>query len=300
MAWFKNMIAYRLGAAARAWTAPHLVELLAAQEFKPCGDLSLLSVGWAPPFEGGGLAYAAPGGHVFAALCAEEKKLPKQVIDRKTRERCAELEDQQGFRPGRRQTKEVRERVVDELLPRAFTLRAMTRVWIDPAEGWLVVDTPNANHADDVVKMLLKTIDRAPLESWRVYYPPALIMTNWLENDEAPHGFTVDQDAELRATGESRATVRFIRHTLDPDDLRRHIAAGKQCTRLAMTWDDRISFVLTDSLVIKRLEPLDVLKEGAAAMDDQDRRDSDLALMTGELRRLLADLTESLGGEASA
>jgi recombination associated protein RdgC len=95
--------------------------------------------------------------------------------------------------------------------------------------------------------------------------------------------------------------VRYVKHTLEPDDIRRHIAAGKQCTRLAMTWNDRVSFVLTESLAIKGIKPLDVIKEGESATHNDDERfDNDIVLMTGELSKMLADVVEALGGEAKA
>jgi recombination associated protein RdgC len=127
-------------------------------------------------------------------------------------------------------------------------------------------------------------------------------MTDWLVADEAPSGFTVDQDTELRATTEGKATVRYVRHTLEADDVRRHIAAGKQCTRLAMTWSDRVSFVLTESLTVKKVTALDVLKENSDGMtqNDDERFDTDFALMTGELSKLMGDLVQALGGEVPA
>jgi len=81
--------------------------------------------------------------------------------------------------------------------------------------------------------------------------------------------------------------------------VRRHIQSGKQCTRLAMTWADRISFVLTEGLDVKRVAPLDVLKEGNdnMATNDDEKFDSDMMLMTGELAKMLAELVEALGGE---
>ena len=197
--------------------------------------------------------------------------------------------------------RDLRERMVDELLPRAFSTLAHTWAWIDTANGWFVVDAASPIKADNLVRLLLKAVDRFPLESLRVQRSPVAVMTSWLEVDEAPYGFTVDQDAEMRATGESRAAVRYVKHTLDPDDLGRHIAAGKQCTRLAMTWRDRVSFVLTESLAIKSVRPLDVIKEAdAVTRDDRERFDNDLVLMTGELAALLADVVEALGGEARA
>jgi recombination associated protein RdgC len=92
--------------------------------------------------------------------------------------------------------------------------------------------------------------------------------------------------------------VRYTRHALEAADLRRHIEAGKQCTRLAMTWAERVSFTLTESLAIKRVTPLDVLTEKEdGAGDEAERFDTDFALMSGELGRLIDQLIEALGGE---
>lgn len=230
---------------------------------------------------------------------AEKKLLPASVINQVTKARAQELEEQQGFKPGRKQLRELKEQVTDELLPRAFSIRRDTRVWIDPVNGWLVIDAASQTLADDVRGLLVKSVDQLPLTSVRVAHSPVAAMTEWLLSGEAPGGFTVDQDAELRSTGEGGATVRYVGHALEAEDMRRHIEAGKQCMRLAMTWDDRVSFVLTPSLTIKRITPLDVIKEAEdpTAQNDEERFESDFALMTGELGRMLADLVEILGGD---
>jgi recombination associated protein RdgC len=127
-------------------------------------------------------------------------------------------------------------------------------------------------------------------------------MADWLAAGEAPAGFTIDRDCELKAAGEEKAVVRYVRHTLEGDEVKAHLAAGKQPTRLALTWDERISFVITEKLEIKRLAFLDLLKEeaekGAEHADEQF--DADFALMTGELSRLLPQLVAALGGEVDA
>ena len=297
---FRNLQVYRLPAP-WAMTAERLAEYLAPQAFVPASSNELLRQGWAAPRGAGEPLVHAVGGQFLLQLVTEKKVLPTKVINQAAAARADELEEQQGFRPGKKALKELKERAADELLPRAFPIRSAVLVWIDPKNGWLVVDAAGPAKADDVVKLLLKAVDKMLLESLRVQRSPVAVMTGWLEADHAPHGFTIDQDATLRASGESRAQVGYKSHTLEPDDVRRHIAAGKQCTRLAMTWNDRISFVLTDSLAIKGVKPLDVLKEAETPAYTQDERfDSDFALMSGELAKMLADLVEALGGEAKA
>ena len=297
---FRNLQVYRLPVP-WAMTAERLAEYLGPQAFVPASSNELLRQGWAAPRGTGEPLVHAVGGQFLLQLVTEKKVLPAKVINQVAAARADELEEQQGFRPGKKAMRELKERAADELLPRAFPIRSAVLVWIDPKNGWLVVDAAGPAKADDVVKLLLKAVDKMPLESLRVQRSPVAVMTGWLDADQAPHGFTIDQDATLRAAGESRAQIGYKRHSLEPDDMRRHIAAGKQCTRLAMTWNDRISFVLDETLAIKGLKPLDVIHENAAAaVDDSERFDNDFALMSGELAKLLADLVEALGGEAKA
>jgi recombination associated protein RdgC len=295
--WFKNLQIYRLPAP-WAMTQAQLEQDLAPHAFQPGTSLDLQTQGWASPRDNGALVHTV-NRQMLIMLGTEKKLLPSSVINQVTKAKAAEIEEQQGFKPGRKQMKELKEQVTDELLPRAFSIRSNTWAWIDPVGGWLIVDAGSPAKADAVLKLLLKSVDKLPLESLRVALSPVAAMTDWLVADEAPSGFTVDQDTELRSTAESKATVRYVRHTLEADDVRRHIAAGKQCTRLAMTWNDKVSFVLTETLAIKRVAPLDVLKEGAdsATQNEDERFDSDIALMTGELGKMLADLVDALGGE---
>ena len=295
--WFKNLQIYRLPAP-WAFTAAQLEEALASQRFTPPSSNELLRQGWDSPRQNSQLVHTVNQQMLFM-LGTEKKLLPGSVINQVAKARAEELEEQQGFPPGKKAMKELKERVADELLPRAFSIRSNVWVWIDPVNGWLVIDAASSSKADDVIKLLLKAVDKMPLESLRVQSSPVAVMTGWLESDGAPHNFTIDQDTELRATGESKAAVRYVKHSLDPEDIRRHIANGKQCSRLALTWNSRISFTLFDNLAIKGIKPLDVIKENErVTYSDDERFDNDMMLMTGELAKMLADLVEALGGEA--
>ena len=298
--WFKNLQIYRIPAP-WAISAEQLETFLAPQAFAKCSSLELQSQGWLSPRENGMLVHTV-NRQMMLLLGTEKKLLPATVVNQVTKARAAEIEEQQCFPPGRKQIKDLKEQITDELLQRAFSIQRNTWVWIDPVNGWLVIDAASSTKAEEILKLLLASVDKLQISDLRTAHSPLTSMTNWLASDEAPHGFTVDQDTELRATGESKATVRYVRHTIEADDVRRHIAAGKQCTRLAMTWADHISFVLTESLAIKRIAPLDVLKEGndTSRKNDDARFDSDMMLMTGELSKMLNDLVFALGGEAQA
>ena len=294
--WFKNLKLYRL-APEHGLTAADLEAALAPLAFRPCGSQDSQSSGWVFPREDSGLVCAS-NGQMLIRLRTEKRLLPASVVNLAARERALQIEEQQGYKPGRKQMKEIKEQITMELLPKAFVTQSDTRCWIDTKNGWFVIDASATARSDEVLGLLAKTLTPFPIVPLHVEMSPGAAMTLWLSEDEAPAGFTIDQDTQLQSTGESRATVRYQRQAVDVDEARRHIQAGKQCTRLAMTWNDRVSFVLADDLDIKRVAPLDVLKEhqDAQAANEAEQFQADFTLMTGELARLLGDLTAALGG----
>jgi recombination associated protein RdgC len=296
--WFKNLQLHRLPIP-WAVTAEQIEKGLAAYAFEPAGAMEMQTQGWASPRDNGALVHVI-GGQMLLVFRAEKKLLPASVINQVTKARAQEVEEQQGYKPGRKQLRELKERVTDELMPRAFSIQRDTRVWIDPRHGWLVIDAAAQALADDVRSLLVKSIDQLPLASVRTALSPVAAMTRWLLPDEVPGGFTVDQDTELRSIGEGNATVRYVGHSLEGEEVRRHLEEGKQCMRLALTWQDRISFVLTPSLTIKRITPLDIIKDAAdpTVQGEDETFDADMVMMTGELAQMLAAVVEALGGEA--
>ncbi|HZH57734.1 recombination-associated protein RdgC [Yanghanlia caeni] len=297
--WFKNLRLFRL---APNWQvdANTLEDALERLAFRPGGATDMTAFGWVPPRAESGLVHAIDGQYLLN-LRVEKKLLPATVVNQFARARAQEIEEQQGFRPGRKQMKEIKEQVTDELLPKAFSIYRDTRVWLDTRNRWLVIDAAAAAKSDEVMGALAKVLDPFPVIPLYTELSPASAMTNWLISDEPPPNFTIDQDTELRSTNETRAAVRYVRQAVERDEVHKHVQAGKQCTRLALTWADRVSFVLTDGLDVKRVAPLDVLQEGRIPSENEaEQFDSDFMLMCGELSRLLDDLLAALGGEKKA
>lgn len=297
--WFRNVQLYRLP---EQWdmTAERLSEQLSRLSFQPCGSQDMQSLGWAPPLQDG-LVYSV-GRQWLIALGVEQRLLPSSVVKQVTEDRATEIEEQQGFKPGRKQMRELKDAVMQELLPRAFTRRRRIYAWIDPVAGFLAVDVASRTAAEPLIEALHKALDELPLKLVNTERGTATCMTDWLAAGEAPGAFTIDEDCELRAVTDEASAVRYVRHSLDGKDIRDHIASGKQVSKLALTFDDKISFILTDKFEIKRVHPLEVLtdkgnEEGGDAKSREEQFDADFALMTGEIGQLIPALLEVLGGE---
>ncbi len=284
--WHKNITLFRTQRNLSV-TASQLAGALAKQSFLPCGEFEHAARGFSPVRDGL-LAYQV-GQQIAFKFSVEKRLLPGSVVKEALKIKAKELEEQQGFPPGRKAMKELKERVTEELLTKSHCVKSDIAVWLDPVNGWLAIDSSSQERVNDVIKALIKCDDGIPLQPLRVKVPPQDAMTKWLLLDEVPAGFTVDKDIELQ--GNNVGTVRYVKETLEPDDAKKLIENGKHCTKLALTWRDKVSFVLTNTLAIKRIKALDILAESKeVAYSSEERQDADFALMTGELAQLFADL----------
>ncbi len=295
---FKNLIIYRI---AHGW-APALStieEALAKTPFIECGATQEKSVGWVPPRgEAHGTLIESIGGHWIARLMTESKAVPASVLARRVKEKASRIEQETGRKPGRKESKELKDEAKLDLLPMAFTKQASMWVWIDPTSRLLVLDTSSQGRADEVVTLLVEALPGLSVSLLNTQTSPQAAMAHWLKEQEPPAGFTVDRECELKSASEEKAVVRYGRHPLDIEEVQAHIDAGKLPTRLAMTWDDRVSFLLTEGLQVRKLSFLDTVFEGTKA--DDGGFDTDVAIATGELVKLIPDLIEALGGEAES
>ncbi|GKS87598.1 recombination-associated protein RdgC [Acidovorax sp. SUPP1855] len=292
---FKNMIVYRI---APQWQVDlsQVEEALAKTPFVECGATQEKSLGWVPPRgDAHGLMAESVGGQWVLRFMVESKMLPGSVLNRKVKEKAARIEQETGRKPGKKEAKELKDEAKLDLLPMAFTKQGSMWVWIDPQAHWLVLDTSSQSRADEVVTLLVEALPGLSVALLDTQTSPQAAMSHWLSTQEPPVGFSVDRECELKSADEAKAVVRYARHPLDIDEVREHIAAGKLPTKLAMTWDDRVSFLLSEGLQVRKISFLDTVFEGTKA--DDGGFDTDVAIATGELSKLIPDLIEALGGE---
>ena len=296
--WFNNLQLYRLANDKPLTDLTGFEQGLSGFVLAPCSSCDPQSLGWVAPTPSGALIHSV-NRQWLLALGVEKRLLPASVVKQFANDRAKLIEEAEGRRVGRKEMRDLRESIQIELMPRAFVQRRTTFAWIDPAAGWLAVDAGAPAKADELLEHLHKSIDSFGARLPATQISALSAMTAWVAAGEAPHGFSIDQDLELRSP--DNAVVRYAKHTLEGDEVRQHIAQGKVVTRLALTWRDKISFVLNDKLQIKRLVFLDILKEQSEGQseNDDERFDLDFTLMTGELAELITDLMLALGGEAA-
>ncbi len=301
--WFRNLQIYRLTSPFEL-SGEELSERLQARPCRECGSLELSCDGWEQPLGRHGTLFThTVGDCTMICMRREEKVLPSAVINEQLKEKVETLEETEGRTVRRRERSEIKEEIVLDLLPKAFTRPALTYAYIDRQHDWLVVDTTSAKRAEELISLLRETLGSLPLVPLEVAQSPAAIMTGWLSDKMPAQEFLIGDECELRDPMEEGGVVRCRKQNLEGDEIASHLKAGKQVVRLSLEWHERLDFLLTEEPSIKRLKFLDVIQEEAAEIDAEDaaaRFDVDFSLMTLELGRFIPRLLDQFGGLAES
>lgn len=277
-------------------SAAALAERLQAQPFTPTTPNQAIAVGWVPPRAEHGTLVEAVAGHWIARFVIETRSVPGEAVKRRVAELVAEIERTTGRAPGRKEQRNLKDQAIEELLPKAFPKLVELPVWIDPTTGILGIGATTMSKADEAVTLLVKCVPDLAVQLAQTAQSPSVVMATWITEGEATQNFTVGNECELQAADESKAVVRYGRLSLDRADVREHIQQGKMPRKLGLTWSDRVALQLNDRLQLSKIEFLDAAMSGQQA-EAEDSFDGSVAIACGELRNLLADLIEALGGQ---
>ncbi len=298
--WFKNLAIYRL-TETFTLSPTELEEKLESLRFKPCGSTEEFSYGWTSPLGRGSdqLVHQANG---FMMLCAtkEEKVLPSSVINEMAAEKIAEKEEQEVRKLSKKERTDLKDQIIFELLPRAFSFSKRTFAYIDPKGGWLIVDAASAKKAEDLISFLRKNLGSLPVVPISSKDKPVSTMTQWLLQNDTPADVLIEDECELRAPEEAGGIIRCKRQDLAAPEIKNHLDTGKQVIKLAVSWSDRLSFIVDENLSIKRLKFLDLIQDQVTDTDAataEEQFDVDFTIMSQELSSFLPRLLEIFGGE---
>ncbi|MFJ2985604.1 MULTISPECIES: recombination-associated protein RdgC [unclassified Pseudomonas] len=299
--WFKNLLSYRLTQEV-PFEAEALEAALASKPARPCASQELTTYGFVAPF---GKGEDAPLVHVsgeFLLIAArkEERILPSSVVNDAVKEKVEEIETEQMRKVYKKERDQIKDEIIQAFLPRAFIRRSMIFAAIAPRLGMILVNSASAKRAEDLLSTLREVMGSLPVRPATVKIAPAATMTDWVKSQQAAEGFYVLDECELRDTAEDGGIVRCKRQDLTGEEIQLHLSTGKVVTQLALAWQDKLSFVLDDKMVIKRLKFEELLQE-QAEQDGGDEAaqqfDASFLLMMMTFSEFLPVLFEALGGE---
>lgn len=299
--WFRNLLVYRL-TQDLPFDAEALETALAAKPARPCASQELTTYGFVAPF---GKGEDAPLVHVsqdFMLIAArkEDRILPGSVVRDALKEKVDEIEAEQMRKVYKKERDQLKDEIIQAFLPRAFIRRSSTFAAIAPKQGLVLVNAASPKRAEDLLSTLREAIGSLPVRPLTVKVAPTATLTDWVKIQQAADHFTVLDECELRDTQEDGGIIRCKRQDLTGEEIQLHLSSGKQVTQLSLAWQDKLSFVLDDKMIIKRLRFEDLLQDQAEQDGGDDalgQLDASFTLMMLTFGEFLPQLFEALGGE---
>ena len=293
--WYKNAIIYLLP---DGWQPEAgLNEKLGQAAFTPCMGLDWFSEGFVPPtpFSSDFVFTAQNSNRV--CLKHEEKVLPAGVIRDILDERVAEIKEAQVRNVWYEEKQYLKERITDDLLPRALTQSRRTEAIFDTERGYLLVNEAPNKRAEQMLIKLREALGGLKVEMPHTHESPSSLMTEWLLQGHAEGGFELGYNVLLQGVGDVVPKVKISKKDLTHPEVIQHAKNGMKVVELELEWREQISFTLTQNFALKRIRFLDVLQEEAEQGDDTASLTfASQIIMVEALGEMINKLVNLLGG----
>lgn len=277
----KSAVVYK----AKMPSAEDMRELLQAMPFVETESFAAQSSGFVPV--DGDLVTSIEGGYVFAHR-VDTKKVPKSLVDMEVAQACAGIEREQGYKPGRKQTKDIREQVCDTLIAKAMAVPRVTHVYYDSRNDYLIVPTSSRSTADDIIEVLVRLIQgvelRFPIDGCETRAVTEYLRSYLDGNNPEPFGF----GTKVRLTDGERvvqtANMGFS------EEVGSALAKGLFVDEVQLTLENLVFRVSPLSLTLKGIENTD-------AKTDYEHWQEEAAAQMFLVSEIINQLRATFGGQ---
>lgn len=297
---FKNLIAYR-------FNKPFAVDAAALEsamedfKFTPCGSQDVSKFGFTNALgkHGHTLVHSAEGYHMVA-VTKESKILPAAAVKEAVSAKVELIEQEEGRKLAKKEKDAIKDEVIQEMLPRAFTKQSVTRALIMPESQLILVDSSSYSKAEELLALLRKALGGLPVIPLNYAEQVYVHLTEWVSLCAAPNEFEIGNDCSIN--GNDGEIIQFKNQFLPEDEVLAHLAAGKMVHKLALNYGQSMSFIACSDGSLKRIkfaEEFMAFNDDISYAGELAKLDADFILCAKELYSLMGALEFSLGGYES-
>ncbi len=290
--WFKQTQIFQLSTPV-AYDCEKLAAQLAPLAFTSCLPSFPSSHGWISAIdeEDAPLVHGTYG-YMMICLQFEEKILPTTVIRQELDQKIKEIEANRERKVYQKEKYALKDEIILTLLPRAFSKFSRIHAYFDTKNNWLIIDTVNAAKTEKFLEQFKKSftgINLQPIETEKL----GPILSRWLINNDYPKEFAVEKACVLRDPNQQSRVIRCQQQNLFASSIQALIKDGCEVQQLALTWQDRVNFVLLDSLLLQSIKFNDEIIEQTKQMEPETKQQqfaADFLIMAETISALLKDL----------
>ena len=291
--WFKQIQLFQLADSANI-SVNNLLEKLKVFAFRPCLPSISSSTGWVSPVDSedaNSPLIRSINGYTMVCLQIEEKILPASVIRHELAKKIHKIEKEEDRKVRHSEKLTLKDELIMTLLPRAFSKFIKLYAYIDPKNHRIIFGTANAKRAEQFISFFNKTLtdNVCSIEINKI----SPIMTHWLKNQDYPTSFSIEKSCVLQDPAQQGRVIRCQQQDLFTISVQSLIKDGCEVKQLAVNWQDRVNFVVSDDLSLKSIKFQEEILFQAKEMEAETKEqlfDADFLIMTDIISLVLNDL----------
>lgn len=300
--WFKQATLFQFSKPFSS-SISELSELLKPLAFTPCLPSFASSIGWVSPLGQAHqeLVYGSKR-FLLISLQFEEKILPATVVRQAVIEKVAEIEAKEARTVRGKEKQNIKDEMVQTLLPRAFSKKSVVSAYIDLKDQLLVLNSSTPSKVERFIAFFKRAVAPVDLHTIAVKKPVDL-MTDWLKGEDVPRNFEIGQACLLRDPQQEKRMIRCQHQDLFAANIQAFLKEECEVMTLAMAWKEQVKFTLTGEFALRGIqfqEAVLSLAQSDYTETAEQRFDADFVLMTELMSQMLEDLLQSCAAPVEA
>jgi recombination associated protein RdgC len=183
----------------------------------------------------------------------------------------------------------------DELMPKALLKSDRIFGFVDPKEKFIAIDAAQSSIAERFLRRLGAAVTLANLRPLQFQKPLGDLLGKIFLED-GPQQFFAGRECRMQDRADYGAKVRWNNFDLTEPSIRTHVSDGMRLTHLEIVYDNILTCVMDEDGIISKLRFVGMEEDSSDALDPISRQDAEFVVLSGSLRKLIADLGKSLGG----
>lgn len=221
-------------------------------------DLSIAEQGFAPPYEFSDQMVITAQNSWKIQLRKEKKLLPASVLRQESKRRIKEIEEKEYRQLSAKDKKALKQRVLDELLPRAFSqIFTIEGIYIRD-KGFLLVNQAQANKREELLSHLRQALGSFEAALILCKKTATDLMSQWLlDSNSLPNDLAIGNYCELKNIANIKSVSRFVNQDIQSKEVIGILEKDHFVSQLALIWQDKLRFILCEDFSLKNIQYLE-------------------------------------------
>lgn len=244
-----------------------------------------------------GIPYIRVGENILLCCELQKKLIPTSVVNAEFKTRSSKIQADQGYRIGKKQSRDIKEQILTELFDKAFVTSRLINVWINLAHNLLCIETTSQSTSDDVLTRLIRDLgfEGKAIETEKL---PSALMSNLILSVIVGR-FELGRSCVLKDTSDNRS-ISYKNEDLGTEEVKGYLGSGKRPEKLEISFNGyEAVFTLDKNMVVSKITIPDLITERSDFDTEEDYFDNEFTLRTGQCLKIIKALLDVLGARES-